>query len=90
MYTARREAAENTEKREIVGRRTYGHMCQSAHGSKKFFCDGEALIQDFCRAAPRPLTRASPGSAGTLLSTVMILAIIVTTTRRILRGERNQ
>jgi len=31
MYTARREAAENTEKREIVDRRTYGHMCQSAH-----------------------------------------------------------
>ena len=35
-----------------------------------------------CRAAPRPLTRSSPGSAGTLLSTVMLLAIIdiVTTT----------
>ena len=31
MYTARREAAEDTEKREIVDRRTYGHMCQSAH-----------------------------------------------------------
>ncbi len=31
MYTVRREAAENTEKREIVDRRTYGHMCQSAH-----------------------------------------------------------
>ena len=29
---------------------------------------------------PRPLTRASPSSAGTLLSTVMLLAIIVTTT----------
>jgi len=26
MYTARREAAEDTEKREIVDRRTYGHM----------------------------------------------------------------
>ena len=29
---------------------------------------------------PRPETRASPSSAGTLLSTVMLLAIIVTTT----------
>ena len=29
---------------------------------------------------PRPKTRASPSSAGTLLSTVMLLAIIVTTT----------
>ena len=29
---------------------------------------------------PRPLTRASPSSAGTLLSTVMLLAIVVTTT----------
>ena len=33
-----------------------------------------------CRAAPSPETRASPSSAGTLLSTVMLLAIIVTTT----------
>ena len=40
----------------------------------------EALINEFCRAAPSPETRASPGSAGTLLSTVMLLAIIVTTT----------
>ena len=31
-------------------------------------------------AAPIPETRASPSSAGTLLSTVMLLAIIVTTT----------
>ena len=31
MYTVRREAAEDTEKREIVDRRTYGHTCQSAH-----------------------------------------------------------
>ena len=31
MYTVRREAAENTEKREIVDRRTYGHIRQSAH-----------------------------------------------------------
>ena len=29
---------------------------------------------------PRPETRASPSSAGTLLSTVMLLAIVVTTT----------
>ena len=29
---------------------------------------------------PTPLTRASPSSAGTLLSTVMLLAIVVTTT----------
>ena len=28
MYTVRREAGENTEKREIVDRRTYGHMCK--------------------------------------------------------------
>ena len=27
MYMVRREAAENAEKREIVDRRTYGHMC---------------------------------------------------------------
>ena len=33
-----------------------------------------------CRAAPSPETRASPSSAGTLLSTVMLLAIVVTTT----------
>ena len=32
------------------------------------------------RAAPSPETRASPSSAGTLLSTVMLLAIVVTTT----------
>ena len=31
-------------------------------------------------AMPIRETRASPGSAGTLLSTVMLLAIIVTTT----------
>ena len=31
MYTVRREAAENAEKREIVDRRTYGHIRQSAH-----------------------------------------------------------
>ena len=31
MYTVRREAAEDPEKREIVDRRTYGHMRQSAH-----------------------------------------------------------
>ena len=29
--SVRGEAAENTEKREIADRRTYGHMCQSAH-----------------------------------------------------------
>ena len=42
----------------------------------------QALIQQKhpCRAVPRPETRASPSSAGTLLSTVMLLAIIVTTT----------
>ena len=39
-----------------------------------------------CRAAPRPLTRASPSSAGTLLSTVMLLAIIVTTTCQLRTG----
>ena len=33
MYTVRRESAENAEKREIVDRRTYGHMCKSPHGS---------------------------------------------------------
>ena len=31
MCTVRREAAEDPEKREIVDRRTYGHMCKSAH-----------------------------------------------------------
>ena len=31
MYTVRREAAKDTEKREIADRRTYGHMRQSAH-----------------------------------------------------------
>ena len=35
---------------------------------------------------PRPLTRASPSSAGTLLSTVMLLAIIVTTTCQLRTG----
>ena len=35
---------------------------------------------------PRPLTQASPGSAGTLLSTVMLLAIIVTTTCQLRTG----
>ena len=41
----------------------------------------KALINEKpCRAAPRPETRASPSSAGTLLSTVMLLAIVVTTT----------
>ena len=40
----------------------------------------KALINDKPRAVARPETRASPSSAGTLLSTVMLLAIIVTTT----------
>ena len=40
----------------------------------------KALINEKPRAAPSPETRASPSSAGTLLSTVMLLAIIVTTT----------
>ena len=31
MYTVRREAAKDTEKRAIADRRTYGHMRQSAH-----------------------------------------------------------
>jgi len=31
MYTVRGEAAEDTERREIVDQRTYGHMRQSAH-----------------------------------------------------------
>ena len=31
MYTVRREAAKDTEKREIADRRTYGHMRLSAH-----------------------------------------------------------
>ena len=31
MYTARRKATEDTETREIVDRRTYEHMRQSAH-----------------------------------------------------------
>ena len=31
MYTVRREAAKDTEKREIADRRTYAHMRQSAH-----------------------------------------------------------
>ena len=31
MYTVRREAAKDTEKREIADRRTYGPMRQSAH-----------------------------------------------------------
>ena len=35
---------------------------------------------------PRPETRASPSSAGTLLSTVMLLAIIVTTTCQLRTG----
>ena len=41
-----------------------------------------------CRAVPmpRPETRASPSSAGTLLSTVMLLAIIVTTTCQLRTG----
>ena len=35
---------------------------------------------------PIPETRASPSSAGTLLSTVMLLAIIVTTTCQLRTG----
>ena len=35
---------------------------------------------------PRPLTRSSPGSAVTLLFTVMFLAIIVTTTCQLRTG----
>ena len=37
-------------------------------------------------AVPRPLTRASPNSAVPLLSTVMLLAIIVTTTCQLRTG----
>ena len=43
MYTVRREAAENTEKREIVDRRTYG--CKSAHvGVRAISKDSEAGV----------------------------------------------
>ena len=52
--------------------------------TKKEFLDVhlQALIQQKTRAVPMPSpeTRASPSSAGTLLSTVMLLAIVVTTT----------
>ena len=41
---------------------------------------------DKCVPMPRPETRASPSSAGTLLSTVMLLAIIVTTTCQLRTG----
>ena len=34
MYTVRREAAENTEEKEIVDRRTYGHMCKTEGGCR--------------------------------------------------------
>ena len=40
MYTVRREAAEDPGKREIVDRRTYGHMRQSA---------SEIAAQRLCR-----------------------------------------
>ena len=48
MYTARREAAEDTEKREIVDRRTYGHMSHVSErarvGVRTMSKDGEAGI----------------------------------------------
>ena len=48
MYTARREAAEDTEKREIVDRRTYGHMSHVSErarvGVRTISKDGEAGI----------------------------------------------
>ena len=48
----------------------------------------KAQIQQKTHAVPMPtpLTRASPSSAGTLLSTVMLLAIIVTTTCQLRTG----
>ena len=50
--------------------------------SRKLFLEVhlKALINDKPVPMPRPETRASPSSAGTLLSTVMLLAIVVTTT----------
>ena len=55
-----------------------------ADRSGEFSSKVHALIYKILRGSPLklspPLTRASPGSAGTLLSTVMLLAIIVTTT----------
>ena len=46
----------------------------------------EALINEKPVPMPRPETRASPGSAVPLLSTVMLLAIIVTTTCQLRTG----
>ena len=47
---------------------------------EEFFDPSEALINEKPVPMPRPLTRASPNRAVPLLSTVMLLAIIVTTT----------
>ena len=64
MYTARREAAEDTEKREIVDRRTYGHMCQSAH---------EWVCEQF-RKTVRPGSHTA-GVAGRLWSEVAVASL---------------
>ena len=45
----------------------------------------QALIREKRVLMPRPLTRASPGSA-VILSTVMLLAVIVTTTCQLRTG----
>ena len=64
MYTVRREAAENTEKREIVDRRTYGHMCKSAH---------EWVCEQY-RKTVRPGSHTA-GVAGRLWSEVAVASL---------------
>ena len=64
MYTVRREAAENAEKREIVDRRTYGHMCKSAH---------EWVCEQY-RKTVRPGSHTA-GVAGRLWSEVAVASL---------------
>ena len=58
------QAAENAEKREIVDRRTYGHMCQSAH---------EWVCEQF-RKTVRPGSHTA-GLAGRLWSEVAVASL---------------
>ena len=64
MYTVRREAAENTEEKEIVDRRTYGHMCKSAH---------EWVCEQY-RKTVRPGSHTA-GVAGRLWSEVAVASL---------------
>ena len=83
----RRSRGEHCDHRGPVGSFGEGIGGAGAHGrSRGRLGDAAVGRERFAAEMPRPLTRASPGRAVMLLSTVMLLAIIVTTTCQLRTG----